>query len=77
VLVLVCFIPNRGGRVRTLSHAELEQAFLVRAELEALVTEIAAPTLTAEGMRGLQACELGCARVAAHWAAAAGTSRWI
>src|ERR1700756_4249557 len=44
----VSFLPNRGVRVRTLSHAELEEAFLVRAELEALATEIAARKMTDE-----------------------------
>ena len=38
---LVSFTPNRGVRVRTISLDELRQAFLVRAELEALVTELA------------------------------------
>ena len=41
-LGLVSFEPNRGVRVRTLSHEDLREAFLVRAELEALVTEVAA-----------------------------------
>ena len=62
-LGLVSFVPNRGVRVRTLSHAELEQAFLVRAELEALVTEIAAPKLTPEALAELQACEQRFARL--------------
>jgi DNA-binding GntR family transcriptional regulator len=59
----VSFVPNRGVRVRTLSHAELEQAFLVRAELEALVTEIAAPKLTPEALAELHACEQRFARL--------------
>jgi DNA-binding GntR family transcriptional regulator len=62
-LGLVSFVPNRGVRVRTLSHAELEQAFLVRAELEALVTEIAAPKLTPEALAELYACEQRFARL--------------
>jgi DNA-binding GntR family transcriptional regulator len=62
-LGLVSFVPNRGVRVRTLSHAELEQAFLVRAELEALVTEIAAPKLTSEALAELHACEQRFARL--------------
>ena len=41
-LGLVSFEPNRGVRVRTLSQHDLHEAFLVRAELEALVTEVAA-----------------------------------
>ena len=41
-LGLVSFEPNRGVRVRTLTREELREAFLVRAELESLATEIAA-----------------------------------
>jgi DNA-binding GntR family transcriptional regulator len=41
-LGLVSFEPNRGVRVRTLSREELLEAFLVRAELESLATELAA-----------------------------------
>src|SRR5215469_14573748 len=62
-LGLVSFVPNRGVRVRTLSHDELEQAFLVRAELEALVTEIAAPKLDAAALVELHACEQRFARL--------------
>jgi DNA-binding GntR family transcriptional regulator len=43
---LVSFEPNRGVRVRTISRQELREAFLVRAELEALVTELAAERMT-------------------------------
>jgi DNA-binding GntR family transcriptional regulator len=42
-LGLVSFEPNRGVRVRTLSRGELREAFLVRAELESLATELAVP----------------------------------
>ena len=35
-LGLVSFVPNRGVRVRTISQEELHEAFMVRAELEAL-----------------------------------------
>ena len=42
-LGLVSFVPNRGVRVRTISRDELHEAFLVRAELEGLATERAAP----------------------------------
>ena len=45
-LGLVSFIPNRGVRVRTITAQELREAFLVRAELESLATEIAAPKFT-------------------------------
>ena len=49
-LGLVSFVPNRGVRVRTMSHGDLREAFLVRAELEGLVTELAARQADAEGL---------------------------
>ena len=51
-LGLVSFVPNRGVRVRTITLDELREAFLVRAELESLATEIAAPKFTRGGPRG-------------------------
>jgi len=62
-LGLVSFEPNRGVRVRTLSHEDLNEAFLVRAELEALVTEIAARKLTGEALAELEECERRFARL--------------
>ena len=56
-LGLVSFVPNRGVRVRTLSRDELREAFLVRAELESLATELAAPRITAEGLAALDEAE--------------------
>jgi DNA-binding GntR family transcriptional regulator len=56
-LGLVDFHPNRGVRVRTLSRAELHEAFLVRAELEALATELAAGKMTTEDLLELEAAE--------------------
>lgn len=56
-LGLVSFTPNRGVRVRSLSRAELHEAFLVRAELEGLATEIATPRIGAEELARLDACE--------------------
>src|SRR4051812_27763647 len=56
-LGLVSFIPNRGVRVRTLSRDELHEAFLVRAELESLATELATPRLGAEGLLALAETE--------------------
>ena len=50
---LVSFVPNRGVRVRQISTDELRQAFLVRAELEALVTGLATPRITKEGLVAL------------------------
>src|SRR5687768_3865149 len=44
-LGLVSFVPNRGVRVRTLATNELREAFLVRAELESLATELATPRM--------------------------------
>src|SRR6266496_6858699 len=62
-LGLVTFEPNRGVRVRTLSREDLHEAFLVRAELEGLVTEFAARKLTAEGLEELEECERRFARL--------------
>ena len=45
-LGLVSFEPNRGVRVRMLARDELREAFLVRAELESLATEIATPKMS-------------------------------
>src|SRR5436189_2083163 len=47
-LGLVSFEPNRGVRVRTVSREELYEAFLVRAELESLATEVAAEKIDDE-----------------------------
>jgi DNA-binding GntR family transcriptional regulator len=62
-LGLVSFEPNKGVRVRTLSHDDLREAFLVRAELEALVTEIAAQKMTPESLAELETCEKRFARL--------------
>jgi DNA-binding GntR family transcriptional regulator len=62
-LGLVQFVPNRGVRVRTLSHEELREAFLVRAELESLVTEIAAQKMTREELHELEEAERRFARL--------------
>ena len=56
-LGLVSFVPNRGVRVRTLSREELREAFLVRAELESLATELATPRMTADDLRRLDEAE--------------------
>src|SRR5260370_17520563 len=45
-LGLVSFEANRGFRVRTLSRQEMWEAFLVRSELESLVTGVAAEKMT-------------------------------
>jgi DNA-binding GntR family transcriptional regulator len=62
-LGLVSFEPNRGVRVRTMSHADLREAFMVRAELEGLVTELAARRLTPTGLHELEECERRFARL--------------
>lgn len=56
-LGLVSFEPNRGVRVRTISRGELREAFLVRAELESLATELAATRMTPERLQELRAAE--------------------
>jgi DNA-binding GntR family transcriptional regulator len=56
-LGLVSFVPNRGVRVRTLSRDDLEEAFLIRAELEGLATEVAAQKITADGLEELDEAE--------------------
>ena len=56
-LGLVSFVPNRGVRVRTLSRDELREAFLVRAELESLATELATPLMTEADLAALDAAE--------------------
>jgi DNA-binding GntR family transcriptional regulator len=62
-LGLVSFEPNRGVRVRTLSYEDLREAFLVRAELEGLVTEIAARKMTPDALLELEQCEKRFARL--------------
>jgi DNA-binding GntR family transcriptional regulator len=56
-LGLVSFVPNRGVRVRTLSRDELREAFLVRAELEGLATELATPRMTPADLEALDEAE--------------------
>ncbi|MGE5690908.1 MAG: GntR family transcriptional regulator [Pseudomonadota bacterium] len=56
-LGLVSFEPNRGVRVRTLSREDLEEAFLVRAELESLATELATPRFTDADFEELRLAE--------------------
>jgi DNA-binding GntR family transcriptional regulator len=56
-LGLVTFEPNRGVRVRLLAREELREAFLVRAELESLATEIATPKMSSADLAELEAAE--------------------
>jgi len=60
---LVSFEPNRGVRVRDISREELREAFLVRAELEALVTELAVPRFDRARLLALRAAESDFARL--------------
>jgi DNA-binding GntR family transcriptional regulator len=56
-LGLVTFEPNRGVRVRMLALDELREAFLVRAELEGLATEIATPKMSSADLVELEEAE--------------------
>ena len=62
-LGLVSFVPNRGVRVRTISREELHEAFMVRAELEGLATEVAAAKMTPEDLAELEDAEWQFARI--------------
>src|SRR5690348_450170 len=62
-LGLVSFVPNRGVRVRTISREELHEAFMVRAELEALATEVAARKISQEDLTELEEAEQHFARI--------------
>src|SRR5512132_1389989 len=57
-LGLVTFEPNRGVRVRMLALDELREAFLVRAELESLATEIATPKMSGDDLDALEEAEV-------------------
>jgi DNA-binding GntR family transcriptional regulator len=84
-LGLVSFVPNRGVRVRTLSRDELREAFLVRAELESLATELAAARMTADALAELEAAEREFSRMTSQLRAGTGeegerwrlTSQWV
>src|SRR5580765_458789 len=56
-LGLVSFEPNRGVRVRSISPLELREAFLVRAQLEALATEVATERMTPADLEALEEAE--------------------
>jgi len=62
-LGLVSFEANRGFRVRTLSRQEMWEAFLVRAELESLVTGIAAGKMSKADLDELDQAEKRFARL--------------
>jgi len=52
-LRLVSFQPNRGASVRPMSESELQQAFLLRSQLEGLVAEVATPLMTSDDFEEL------------------------
>ena len=56
-LGLVSFEANRGVRVRTVTREDLYEAFLVRAELEGLATELAAARMTEADLAELVTAE--------------------
>jgi DNA-binding GntR family transcriptional regulator len=56
-LGLVTTLPNRGARVRSISATELREAFLIRAELEALVAAQAAPRMTPDDLARMDAAD--------------------
>ncbi len=56
-LGLVTSLPNRGARVHSISHAQLREAYLIRAELEGLATAVATPRMTPEGLFRLDEAE--------------------
>lgn len=56
-LGLVSFEANRGFRVRTLSRQEMYEAFLLRAELEGLITAVAAEKATPDDLTELEQAE--------------------
>lgn len=56
-LGIVDFVPNRGVRVRSLSREGLREAFLVRAELEGLAAELAAPGIGEDELAVLEEAE--------------------
>src|SRR4029077_9158112 len=63
-LGLVSFEANRGFRVRTLTREDMWEAFLVRAELESLVTAVAAEKMAKEDLDELEQAEKRFARLA-------------
>lgn len=77
-LGLVSFVPNRGVRVRTITLDELREAFLVRAELESLATEIAAPKFSHADLEELEAAEQSFSRATQELRARPreGVDRW-
>jgi DNA-binding GntR family transcriptional regulator len=56
-LGLLTTLPNRGARVRSISTAELREAFMIRAELESLATAQAASRITPEDLARLDEAE--------------------
>src|SRR6476619_4351697 len=65
-LGLVSFEPNRGVRVRSISPHELREAFLVRAQLESLATEVATAKMTPADIDALERAEVNFAALTAE-----------
>jgi len=65
-LGLVSFEPNRGVRVRSISPLELREAFLVRAQLEGLATEVATERMTPTDILALEEAEVNFAALTAE-----------
>ncbi len=57
-LGLVTFEPNKGVRVLMFSRDEIREAFMARAELEGLATELATLRMTDDDLAELARCEL-------------------
>jgi DNA-binding GntR family transcriptional regulator len=75
---LVTLEPNRGAHVRWPSRAELEEAYLIRAELEALAAELALARITRAHLKDLRASEREVARLTqALGAAGEREHRWL
>jgi DNA-binding GntR family transcriptional regulator len=55
---LVLIIPNSGARVASPSRKEMEDAYVVREELECLAIRLACPRVTDRHMRRLEECIL-------------------
>ena len=65
-LGLVSFEPNRGVRVRSIAPLELREAFLVRAELEGLATQVATEKMTPADVAALEEAEVAFAALTAE-----------
>jgi DNA-binding GntR family transcriptional regulator len=67
---LVSLIPHRGARVRLFSLDELQETFIVRAELEALAAELAAGRASPDQLVSLRGAERQYAQLSSQLAGA-------